>query len=135
MKIKSILMRFDRPDANGLSFSKECGKQLMKQTEESLKDRALLVGLNLGRDPYYDCIDLQEAALNCTDLEMGEFGIQGEFETLDTPNGKVVEDLITRGGTDRFRVVPRAVEKIGENAVVESASYQFLSFDFVSEEK
>ena len=73
-------------------------------------------------------ISLKDVSHSIKNIELKDNVIYGDIKILDTPNGKVVKELLK---DMPLSVVPRGTSKIDQNGFIRD--YELITFDLISE--
>lgn len=100
-----VAMTADQPNANGVVYP---GHVLRKAIEEA--QARIDTGIMLGTlDPSSDRVRVADASHEVTHIRMRGPDVIARIKCLDTPNGKILQDLITRS---KVRLMPVGRGKI-----------------------
>ena len=114
MEIKVKLFDYDAgPDRRGIVIPKDV-------MEEALKKPITTEWVHLGQsDRMSD--DLSTIAGKIQKVETEDDGIFATIDTIPTPNGQILDKIITEMGSDSIEVMPRGYYYPDENGVINKA--------------
>lgn len=107
------------PDQSGCVIPREV-------MEETLKKSVTSEWVHLGQQDEVST-NLAAVAGKLQKVEVDTDGAFATVETLQTPNGQILEKIITEMGSDGFEVVPRGYCDTDENEVINKAD--IIGFD------
>ena len=107
------------PDQSGCVIPREV-------MEEALKKPVTSEWVHLGQQDEVST-NLAEIAGKLQKVEVDTDGAFATVETLQTPNGQILEKVVTEMGLDGFEVVPRGYGDTDENGVINKAD--IIGFD------
>lgn len=120
MEIKVKLFDYDTgPDRRGIVIPKEV-------MEEALKKPVTTEWVHLGKQDTM-CNSLSSVAGKLQKVEVEKDGTFATIETLQTPNGQILNEVVTKMGVDSVEVVPRGYCDTDENGVINKAD--IIGFD------
>lgn len=100
MEIKVKLFDYGTgPDRRGIVIPKEV-------MEEALKKPVTTEWVHLGKQDTM-CNSLSAVAGKLQKVEVEDDGAVATIETLQTPNGQILDEVVTKMGADSVEVVPR----------------------------
>tara|TARA_Y100000034_G_scaffold48624_1_gene60149 strand:- start:2647 stop:3258 length:612 start_codon:yes stop_codon:yes gene_type:complete len=132
MILSGIMQKADCVNGNGRIYPH---KVLMKEVEnygKLVKDRRALGELD---HPEDSVINLKNASHLVTDIWWDQKDVMGKVKVLDTPSGKVLQELVKSGVS--LGISSRGMGSVREDqsasqTIVEE-DFQLICFDFVSE--
>ena len=130
MILSGIMQKADAVNGNGRVYPH---KVLMKEVENYSKlvnDRRALGELD---HPEDSVINLKNASHLVTEIWWNEKDVMGKVKVLDTPSGKVLQELVKSGVS--LGISSRGMGSVREdqNSTIVEDDFQLICFDFVSE--
>ena len=130
MILSGIMQKADAVNGNGRIYPH---KVLMKEVEnynKLVKDRRALGELD---HPEDSVINLRNASHLVTEIWWKEKDVMGKVKVLDTPSGKVLQELVKSGVS--LGISSRGMGSVREdqNQTIVEDDFQLICFDFVSE--
>ena len=130
MILSGIMQKADAVNGNGRIYPH---KVLMKEVENYSKlvsDRRALGELD---HPEDSVINLKNASHLVTEIWWNEKDVMGKVKVLDTPSGKVLQELVKSGVS--LGISSRGMGSVREdqNSTIVEDDFQLICFDFVSE--
>jgi hypothetical protein len=130
MILSGIMQKADAINGNGRIYPH---KVLMKEVEnykKLVKDRRALGELD---HPEDSVINLKNASHMVTDIWWNQKDVMGKVKVLDTPSGKVLQELVRSGVS--LGISSRGMGSVREdqNQTIVEDDFQLICFDFVSE--
>jgi hypothetical protein len=129
------VMVVDKPNLNHRIYPRAVFEKALKEYEEKyVKDRRALGELGVGETPT---INLKNVSHMVTSFSWDGDIVDAEIEVLDTPQGKVLKDMLENGFD--LTVVPRGIgslklnEETGVNEIQDD--YEISSFDVIPSEQ
>lgn len=130
MILSGIIQRSDTVNGNGRVYPHNVLMREMKNYEKLVKERRALGELD---HPEDSVINLRNASHMMTEVWWDGKSVMGKAKVLDTPSGKVLQELVKAGVS--IGISSRGMGSVSEsqgNTVVED-DFQLICFDFVSE--
>jgi hypothetical protein len=130
MILSGIIQRSDTVNGNGRVYPHGVLVREMKNYEKLVKERRALGELD---HPEDSVINLRNASHMMTEVWWDGKSVMGKAKVLDTPSGKVLQELVRAGVA--IGISSRGMGSVSEsqgNTVVED-DFQLICFDFVSE--
>jgi len=130
MMLSGIIQRSDTVNGNGRVYPHNVLEREMKNYEKLVKERRALGELD---HPEDSVINLRNASHMMTEVWWDGKNVMGKAKVLDTPSGKVLQELVKAGVS--IGISSRGMGSVSEsqgNTVVED-DFQLICFDFVSE--
>ena len=130
MILSGIMQKADTVNGNGRIYPH---KVLMKEVEnygKLVKERRALGELD---HPEDSVINLKNASHLVTEIWWRETDVMGKVKVLDTPSGKVLQELVKSGVS--LGISSRGMGSVREdqNQTIVEDDFQLICFDFVSE--
>ena len=130
-----VLQQIDRPGQNGRIYPKILIESQLKKAEPKMKKNMMYGELDhpITNDPErIGQILLKEASHIVLDYKIGDENVTGVLQTLPTPNGKILEQLILNGNT--VGVSLRALGSVKEVSQTRSIveDMELIAYDIVS---
>ena len=128
---EQCIVKFNNPNRNGIIYSSDYFNLDDPIIQERLKAGAFFGEFGLSKDKLE--IDLTKVSHRVINLYKKEDGLYADIETLETPCGKLLEDIINRGNQVNFRtrgsgdLIPR------EDGIFEVKDYTLASIDYTSD--
>jgi hypothetical protein len=125
-----IMQRADAKNGNGRIYGKNVLQREVENYHKLVKERRALGELD---HPDDSVINLRNASHLVTDIWWDGDDVMGKVQVLDTPAGKVLQELAKAGVT--LGISSRGLGSVKEergNTIVED-DFQLICFDFVSE--
>ena len=132
MVVEGVFQASDRKNANGRIYPRSLWEKILKNdsTTKAIEERRMFGELDHPQDGKWL---LTRAAHIVTGMSMNENGeILGRAEILDTPNGKILQELFSAGAT--VGISSRgsgSVKRSGDGEVVQE-DYKLETYDFVA---
>ena len=130
MMLSGIIQRSDTVNGNGRVYPHNVLVREMKNYSKLVKERRALGELD---HPEDSVINLRNASHMMTEVWWDGKNVMGKAKVLDTPSGKVLQELVKAGVA--IGISSRGMGSVSEsqgNTVVED-DFQLICFDFVSE--
>ena len=127
---EQCIVKFNNPNRNGRIYSSDCFDIDDPIIQERLKAGAFFGEFGLSKDKLE--IDLTKVSHRVINLYKKEDGLYADIEILETPCGKLLEDIINKGNPVSFRtrgsgdLIPR------EDGTFEVKDYTLVSIDYTS---
>ena len=125
-----ICQKAGTKNGNGRVYKKETLQREIENYQNAIKERRSLGELD---HPDDSVINLKNASHLCTKMWWDGDNVLGKFQVLDTPSGKVLQNLIS--ANVKLGISSRGLGSVKEekgNMVVED-DFQLICFDMVSE--
>ena len=132
-KYKSTCLQFNKPTKSiGRIYSKECFDNALEDpvVQEQLKNNCLFGWLAPGNS---DVGDLSKISHIVTNIDTDEQEATATIETLDTPEGRILETLLDYGAPIALSV--QGVGDVNENNEVENYELQSINVVVEGEDK
>ena len=132
-KLTGTFLYFDKKNLNNRIYPKEVAEKIVNQFNEIKKD-----GKNLGQMGYPPAdefgINLGEVSHEIEEIHINEknSSVDGTIRLLETPKGKVAEDLLFGEHPVGLSCRPRGTGEVNERGEIEN--FQIISFDLISGE-
>ena len=97
---EQCIVKFNNPNRNGIIYSSDCFNLDDPIIQERLKAGAFFGEFGLSKDKLE--IDLTKVSHRVVNLYKKEDGLYADIETLETPCGKLLEDIINKGNQVNF---------------------------------
>jgi len=130
MMLSGIIQKSDTVNGNGRVYPHHVLEREMKNYSKLVKERRALGELD---HPEDSVINLRNASHMMTDVWWDGQNVMGKAKVLDTPSGKVLQELVSAGVS--IGISSRGMGSVSEsqgNTIVED-DFQLICFDFVSE--
>tara|TARA_R110000744_G_scaffold339904_4_gene445064 strand:+ start:2590 stop:3198 length:609 start_codon:yes stop_codon:yes gene_type:complete len=130
MILSGIMQKADTQNGNGRIYPMEILKREVKNYSKLVKERRALGELD---HPEDSVINLTKASHMVTEIWMEGRDVKGKIRVLDTPSGKVLQELVK--ANVNVGISSRGMGSVSENAgsaIVED-DFQLICFDMVSE--
>lgn len=116
---------------NDMHLSKELFENLMESEDyKRAMDNHHYIGF-LGHPENPDCQDYEHACIVMKDMRIADNGeIEGDFDLIDTPVGRVVKSFIDAGV--KFGISIRGLGDVDGNGEVDPEGFIFRGFDLVT---
>lgn len=129
------VMVVDKPNLNGRLYSREVFQKALTEYEDKyVKERRALGEMDVGIEPV---VHLDRVSHMIASFSWDKTSLNAEIEILDTPQGRVLKELLEKGLA--FNVVPRGIgslKKNEETGVYEvQDDYVICSFDVIPAER
>lgn len=126
---KGEFARANVPTANTRIYSSNIWEKSLRSVNETMKKRALYGELDHPEDGK---TKLKRVSHIITDLKFNGDQVYGEAEIMDTPNGKILQEIVGSGAAVGVssRGMGSVVKDRNGNEVVQE-DYNFITFDFV----
>jgi hypothetical protein len=130
MMLSGIIQKSDTVNGNGRVYPHHVLEREMKNYSKLVKERRALGELD---HPEDSVINLRNASHMMTEVWWDGQSVMGKAKVLDTPSGKVLQELVRAGVS--IGISSRGMGSVSEsqgNTIVED-DFQLICFDFVSE--
>jgi len=130
MILSGIMQMTETQNGNGRVYQHNTMVREVKNYEKLVKERRALGELD---HPDDSVINLKNASHMVTKIWMEGNNVMGKLKVLDTPSGKILQELVNGGVT--VGVSSRGMGSVSENngrTIVED-DFQLICFDMVSE--
>lgn len=131
MKIKGVFQRADEENNNKRVYPKQILEREVKKAQDAIKENRFLGELD---HPEYNAVKLMNVSHKITSLQMNGNDVIGEAVLLNTPAGKVAQDLI-KGGVS-LGISSRglgSLTPIEEGRSQVNEDYKLVCFDLVAD--
>lgn len=129
--LKGILQRADALNQNGRIYPRPILEREVRNYQKFVRERRALGELD---HPAESVIEAKNVSHVVTEINMDDDGVvKGKVEVLDTPMGKIVQNLLDAGVT--LGISSRGVGSVkneGDRTIVQE-DFQLICFDIVSE--
>lgn len=129
--LKGILQRADALNQNGRIYPKPILEREVRNYQKFVRERR---AMGEADHPDQSVIEIKNVSHIVTEISMDEEGVvKGKVEILDTPAGKIVQNLLDAGIT--LGISSRGVGSTrsdGDRTIVQE-DFQLICFDIVSE--
>ena len=130
MILSGIMQKSDTQNGNGRIYPHAVLMREVKNYQKLVKERRALGELD---HPDDSVINLRNASHMVTDIWMEGKDVKGKIKVLDTPSGKVLQELVK--ANVNVGISSRGMGSVSESAgrtIVED-DFQLICFDMVSE--
>lgn len=127
---EQCVVEFNKPNKNGRIYSSDCFNLDDPIIQERLKTRTLFGELDSPEDRLET--DLTKVSHSIVNLYKKEDGLYADIETLETPNGKLLEDIINKGNQVNFRTRGSGYLIYREDGLSEVKNYILEGIDYTS---
>ena len=128
---EQCIVKFNNPNRNGRIYSSDCFNLDDPIIQERLKAGAFFGEFGLSKDKLE--IDLTKVSHRVINLYKKEDGLYADIETLETPCGKLLEDIINKGNQVNFRTRGSGDLIRREDGIFEGKDYTLASIDYTSD--
>lgn len=132
LKIRGRFQKCDEQNNNGRVYPRKILESQVKVIQDKISERSLVGALD---HPPNDAIHLSQASHLITSLKVDKAGdVIGEAEILSTPNGKIVEALLSDGV--KIGISSRGLGSVSEGRMGEAVvneDFKLITFDLVSD--
>ena len=125
---EQCIVKFNNPNRNGIIYSSDCFNLDDPIIQERLKAGAFFGEFGLSKDKLE--IDLTKVSHRVVNLYKKEDGLYADIETLETPCGKLLEDIINKGNQVSFRTRGSGDLILREDGIFEVKDYTLASIDY-----
>ena len=129
--LSGVMQKANTPNGNGRVYPAEVLRREVQNYQKLVKERRALGELD---HPEDSVINLKNASHMVTDIWWDGDSVMGKVKVLNTPSGRILQDLVSSGVT--LGISSRGLGSVHESnsgqAVVED-DFQLICFDFVSE--
>lgn len=128
---EQCIVKFNKPNKNGRIYSSDCFNLEDPVIQEQLKKASFYGEFGFPKDCRLQ-IDITKISHRIINLYKKEDGLYADIEILETPCGKLLEDIINKGNQVSFRtrglgeLIPR------EDGTFEVNDYTLISIDYTS---
>ena len=126
-----IMQKADTPNGNGRVYPYKVLQREVQNYQKLVKERRALGELD---HPEDSVINLKNASHMVTDIWWDGQSVMGKVKVLNTPSGRILQDLVSSGVT--LGISSRGLGSVHESAngaAVVEEDFQLICFDFVSE--
>lgn len=127
---EQCIVKFNTPNKNGIIYSSDCFNLDDPIIQERLKAGAFFGEFGLSKDKLE--IDLTKVSHRVINLYKKEDGLYADIETLETPCGKLLEDIINKGNQVNFRSNGSGYLIEREDGLMEVKDYTLESINYTS---
>ena len=129
IRLTGNLLHFDQENLNGRIYTKETVEKMVDQFNK-LKETGPVLG-ELGYPENFE-VNLVNVSHEIEFVHLNEENktLVGTIRLLDTPKGKIVQELVKPGHDIGLSCRPRVSGTVNENKEIED--YELFSFDLVS---
>ena len=125
---EQCIIKFNNPNRNGIIYSSDCFNLDDPIIQERLKAGAFFGEFGLSKDKLE--IDLTKVSHRVINLYKKEDGLYADIETLETPCGKLLEDIINKGNQVNFRSNGSGYLIEREDGLMEVKDYTLESINY-----
>ena len=125
---EQCIVKFNNPNRNGIIYSSDCFNLDDPIIQERLKAGAFFGEFGLSKDKLE--IDLTKVSHRVVNLYKKEDGLYADIETLETPCGKLLEDIINKGNQVNFRSNGSGYLIEREDGLMEVTDYTLESINY-----
>lgn len=125
---EQCIVKFNNPNRNGIIYSSDCFNLDDPIIQERLKAGAFFGEFGLSKDKLE--IDLTKVSHRVINLYKKEDGLYADIETLETPCGKLLEDIINKGNQVNFRSNGSGYLIEREDGLMEVKDYTLESINY-----
>ena len=125
---EQCIVKFNNPNRNGRIYSSDCFNLDDPIIQERLKAGAFFGEFGLSKDKLE--IDLTKVSHRVINLYKKEDGLYADIETLETPCGKLLEDIINKGNQVNFRPNGSGYLIEREDGLMEVKDYTLESINY-----
>lgn len=129
--LTGIMQKADTPNGNGRVYPYKVLQREVQNYQKLVKERRALGELD---HPEDSVINLKNASHMVTDIWWDGQSVMGKVKVLNTPSGRILQDLVSSGVT--LGISSRGLGSVHESAngaAVVEEDFQLICFDFVSE--
>ena len=129
--LTGIMQKADTPNGNGRVYPQKVLHREVQNYQKLVKERRALGELD---HPEDSVINLKNASHMVTDIWWDGQSVMGKVKVLNTPSGRILQDLVSSGVT--LGISSRGLGSVHESstgAAVVEEDFQLICFDFVSE--
>ena len=129
--LTGIMQKADTPNGNGRVYPYKVLQREVQNYQKLVKERRALGELD---HPEDSVINLKNASHMVTDIWLDGQSVMGKVKVLNTPSGRILQDLVSSGVT--LGISSRGLGSVHESAngaAVVEEDFQLICFDFVSE--
>lgn len=127
---EQCIVKFNTPNKNRIIYSSDCFNLDDPIIQERLKAGAFFGEFGLSKDKLE--IDLTKVSHRVINLYKKEDGLYADIETLETPCGKLLEDIINKGNQVNFRSNGSGYLIEREDGLMEVKDYTLESINYTS---
>ena len=125
---EQCIVKFNNPNRNGIIYSSDCFDIDDPIIQERLKAGAFFGEFGLSKDKLE--IDLTKVSHRVINLYKKEDGLYADIETLETPCGKLLKDIINKGNQVNFRSNGSGYLIEREDGLMEVKDYTLESINY-----
>jgi hypothetical protein len=132
MVVEGVFQAADRKNANGRIYPKSLWEKILKSeaTNKAIEERRMFGELDHPQDGKWE---LKRACHIVTAMSMNENGeIMGRAEILDTPNGRILQELFAAGATVGISSRGSGSVKRSNDGEVVQEDFKLETYDFVA---
>jgi len=129
--LSGIMQKANQPNGNGRTYPRQVLMREVENYQKLVREKRALGELD---HPEDSVINLKNASHMVTDVWWDGDSVMGKVKVLNTPSGRILQDLVSSGVT--LGISSRGLGSVHESnngqSVVED-DFQLICFDFVSE--
>tara|TARA_B100000287_G_scaffold434392_1_gene498700 strand:- start:383 stop:988 length:606 start_codon:yes stop_codon:yes gene_type:complete len=130
MILSGIMQKSDTVNGNGRIYPHKVLVREVENYSKLVKERRALGELD---HPDDSVINLKNASHLCTSIWWEGQNVMGKVRILDTPSGKVLQELVKSGVSLGISSRGMGSVKESQNGTIVEDDFQLICFDFVSE--
>jgi hypothetical protein len=131
-KWRATVLRADHPNGNNHVYSKALLKKIVADCKEPVSQRGLVGQLGMSEKSY---VEFSKASHVITDVFLENDYLKIDLETMNTPNGKTLRNLLETPNVVAFRTCGvGSSEQKGDNIVI-GEEYKLVSVHAVPAQK
>lgn len=126
---EKLLQKAETKNANGRIYPRELLEREINRYSQYVKTRRAIGELDHPDSPI---VELKNAAILITEIRMDGLDVLGDVEILNTPNGKILRDLVTQ--KVRVGISSRGLGSLKKESTLDVVQddFELVAFDAVS---
>ena len=125
---EQCIVKFNQANKNGRVYSSDCFNLEDPIIQEKLKTGTFFGELGIPEDR--EEVDFLEISHRVTNLYKRDDGLYADIETLDTPNGEILEEIIKNGSQGGFRTRGHGTLIHRDDGNYDVVDYVFITIDY-----
>jgi len=129
MKIRAKILPLNRKDLNGRTYPTAVGEEVVRQIKKNVPVPG---ALSITIDP--DQIEIKEISHHVINAKIENNTVIADIETLNTPAGRRLEDLLKRDRLEpeeHFAFGVGSYGSLDENGIVQLNGFQVITIDLI----
>lgn len=126
-KVKGIVMKLNTPNLNGRIYPSSVIEPEIEKLNKLLKEDKPVVGMVHNDARYTSDLLLSDVSHSITSINISKDDpdiVEAEFNLLDTPDGKLLQEYIASGNSIGCEIV--SIASVNENNIVETCNIRHI---------